>query len=118
MARRLFVTIAIVRSAVLLVFCGWCASAAADTPMTLVSADEAEPIHSAIIRKEAWTLDAVRRLRAEADKRLRDGPWTVTSERPRDVELDPHDYYSEAPYWWPNPEDPTGPYVRQDGQLN
>jgi len=86
--------------------------------MTLVSDDEAEPIHSAIIRKEAWTLDAVRHLRAEAEKRLHEGPWTVTSERPRDLDLDVHDYYSEAPYWWPDPANPTGPYVRKDGQIN
>ena len=35
--------------------------------MTLVSEDEAEPIHSAIVRKEAWKLDPVRGLRADAD---------------------------------------------------
>jgi Alginate lyase len=86
--------------------------------MTLVSDDEAEPIHSAIIRKEAWTLDAVRRLRAEAERRLREGPWTVTADRPKDLDLDVHDYYSEAPYWWPDPANPTGPYVRRDGVVN
>ena len=86
--------------------------------MTLVSDDEAEPIHSAIVRKEAWTLDAVRRLRAEAEKRLHEGPWTVTSERPKDLDLDIHDYYSEAPYWWPDPANPTGPYIRKDGLTN
>ena len=86
--------------------------------MTLVSEDEAEPIHSAIVRKEAWTLDPVRRLRADADKRLKEGPWTVTTDRPKGVELDPHDYYSEAPYYWPNPDNPPGPYIRKDGQTN
>ena len=64
--------------------------------MTLLSEDEAEPIHSAILRKEPWTLDAGRRLRAEADKRLHEGPWTVTADRPNGVELDPHEYYSES----------------------
>jgi hypothetical protein len=86
--------------------------------MTLVSDDEAEPIHSAIVRKEAWTLDAVRHLRAEAEKRLREGPWTVTSDRPKDLDVDVHDYYSEAPYWWPDPANPTGPWVRKDGVIN
>jgi len=86
--------------------------------MTLVSDNEAEPIHSAIVRKEAWTLDAVRHLRAEAEKRLREGPWTVTSDRPKDLDIDVHDYYSEAPYWWPDPANPTGPYVRRDGVIN
>jgi Alginate lyase len=90
----------------------------ADIPMTLVSEDEAEPIHSAIIRKEAWTQDPVRRLRADADKRMKDGPWSVTSDRPKGVDLDPHEYYCEAAYYWPNPENPNGPYLRKDGQPN
>ncbi|HWC97431.1 MAG TPA: alginate lyase family protein [Candidatus Sulfopaludibacter sp.] len=93
---------------------------AADNPVTLVSGDEAEPIHSAIIRREAWTMDAVRRLRADAEKRLKEGPWSVTAERPKSLELDldVHDYYSQAPYWWPDPTNATGTYVRKDGQVN
>ncbi len=86
--------------------------------MTLVSEDEAEPIHSAIVRKEAWTQDAVRRLRAEADRRVREGPWTVTSDRPKGLDIDVHDYYSEAPYWWPDAEHPDGPYIHKEGHLN
>ena len=90
---------------------------AAGAPATLVSDDEAEPLRSAITRKEAWTLDAAHRLRAEADRRLTQGPWSVTSERPSGLILDPHDYYSEAPFWWPNPDDPFGPYVLRDGHY-
>jgi len=29
-----------------------------------------------------------------------------------------HDFYSEGDYWWQNPEDPDGPYIRKDGQSN
>ena len=29
-----------------------------------------------------------------------------------------HDFYSEGDYWWPNPENPDGPYIRKDGQTN
>ena len=86
--------------------------------MTLASEDEAESIHSAVVRKEAWTQDAVHRLRAEAERRMREGPWTVVSERPKGLDLDPHDYYSEAPYWWPDPDNPSGPYIRKDGHSN
>jgi hypothetical protein len=107
----------IVRTALLFITAAVCLSAA-DIPRTLVSEEESDPIHSAIIRKEAWTLDPVRRLRAEAEKRVKEGPWTVTADRPTGVALDEHDYYSEAPYWWPNPDDPTAPYVRKDGQTN
>jgi len=31
---------------------------------------------------------------------------------------DKHDYISCGPYWWPNPTDPTGPYIRKDGETN
>jgi hypothetical protein len=93
-------------------------SQAAEIPRTLVAEEEADPIRSAIVRKEAWTLEPARRLRAEAEKRLKEGPWTVTAERPKDLdELDPHDYYSEAPYYWPDPDHPAGPYIRKDGQF-
>ncbi len=86
--------------------------------MTLISENEAEPIHGAILRKEAWTQDAVRRLRADAERRLTQGPWTVTASRPKNIELDAHDYYSEATYFWPDTDHPGGPYVRQDGRAN
>jgi hypothetical protein len=29
-----------------------------------------------------------------------------------------HDFYSEGDYWWPNPENPDGPYIQKDGQTN
>ena len=90
----------------------------ANNPMTLVSEDEAEPIHSAIIRKEAWTQDPVRRRRGDADRRMKEGPWSGTTDRPKGVDLDLHEYYSEAAYYWPDPENPTGPYLRKDGQAN
>jgi hypothetical protein len=106
-----------VRIPVLLILAASCA-AAAPAAMAVVSDDEAETLRSAITRKEAWTQDSARRLRAEADRRMTQGPWSVTFERPGGTALDPHDYYSEAPYWWPNPEDPQGPYVLRDGHLN
>jgi len=29
-----------------------------------------------------------------------------------------NDYYSEGRYWWPDPKNPEGPYIRKDGQSN
>lgn len=86
--------------------------------MTVVSDEEADPIRSAITRKEAWTQESARRLRLEAERRMTQGPWSVTADRPTTLALDPHDYYSEAPYWWPNPENPAGPYILREGHLN
>jgi hypothetical protein len=31
---------------------------------------------------------------------------------------DPHDFFSQADYFWPDPENPTGPYINRDGQSN
>ena len=91
---------------------------AATTPMTLLSEGEADPLRSAITRKEAWTQDAARHLRAEAERRLKEGPWSVTFERPSGIFLQLQDYYSEAPQWWPDPADPSGPYLFREGPVN
>jgi len=86
--------------------------------MTLVSDSEADPVRSAITRREAWTQGAARRVRAEADRRIKDGPWSVTFDRPAGIFLQLQDYYSEAPYRWPDPADPGGPYILREGRLN
>jgi hypothetical protein len=57
-------------------------------------------------------------VRTNADAALRAGPWTVTAHRPENVTAGPNDYYSEGPYWWPDPRNPKGPYIRKDGQRN
>lgn len=42
-------------------------------------------------------------------------PITVTaSSCPRSLG-GKHDFYSEAPYWWPDPANPSGPFIRHDG---
>jgi hypothetical protein len=30
----------------------------------------------------------------------------------------PHDFFSEADYFWPDPKNPNGPYINRDGQSN
>ena len=59
--------------------------------------------------------DAIRQNAAAA---LKSGPWSVTAHRPPDVDAGPNDYYSEGPYWWPDPKNPKGPYIRKDGERN
>jgi len=29
-----------------------------------------------------------------------------------------HDFFSEGDYWWPDPQNPVGPYVQRDGMSN
>lgn len=53
-----------------------------------------------------------------AERALEQQPCTVTSVRnPRSAGAE-HDFSSEGDYWWPNPKDPNGPYIRRDGLSN
>lgn len=50
-----------------------------------------------------------------ADKFLNENPRTVTaSSSPRSMG-GKHDFFSEGPYWWPDPANPNGPFIRHDG---
>ncbi|MCK3685354.1 alginate lyase family protein [Maribellus sp. YY47] len=45
-------------------------------------------------------------------------PVTVTAAVCERSEGGAHDFYSEGDYWWPDPENPDGPYIRRDGESN
>jgi len=57
-------------------------------------------------------------LREKADEAAA-APTACITDRPSPaVSGDPHDYFSEGPYWWPDPKNPDGPYIRRDGYVN
>ena len=58
------------------------------------------------------------RILAKANSYLLENPRTVTADLCERSRGDAHDFYSEGDYWWPNPEDPAGPYIRRDGETN
>jgi hypothetical protein len=58
------------------------------------------------------------RVLSAADRYLREQPKTITSAPAPRSAGGPHDFYSEGDYWWPNPKDPNGPYIRRDGESN
>lgn len=58
------------------------------------------------------------RIEQKADGYLQAAPRTVTATRSERSAGGPHDFYSEGDYWWPNPDDPGGPYIRRDGLTN
>ncbi len=63
------------------------------------------------------TFDRARVLKA-ANQYLSEKPITITaSSSPRSAG-GPHDFFSEADYWWPDPKDPNGPYIQRDGMSN
>lgn len=55
---------------------------------------------------------------SQADKMMSEKPLTVTSSSCKRSAGRLHDFYSEGDYWWPDPVNPTGPYIQKDGQTN
>ncbi len=53
-----------------------------------------------------------------ADGLLKEKPRTVTSSSSVRSSGGKHDFFSEGPYWWPDPTNPAGPYIRKDGIVN
>lgn len=84
----------------------------------LFSKSESHAMKAAIAAKDPRVQAAAESLRRDADARLKDGPWSVTFNRPKDRKIPVNDYYSEAPYWWPDPANPGGPFIRKDGVTN
>ena len=55
---------------------------------------------------------------AEAAWALQQEPITITATIAERSAGGIHDFYSEGDYWWPDPENPDGPYIRRDGVTN
>ena len=68
-------------------------------------------------RLDVAKLDRSRVLK-QANEYLDSKPVTVTADRAVRSAGGIHDFYSEGDYWWPDPENPDGPYIRKDGQTN
>jgi len=89
------------------------------TPPLLVAAFviAAAGLDAATVKVDVIALDRERVLKA-ADSYLKGKPITVTSSSSPRSKGGPHDYFSEGDYWWPDPQNPGGPYIRKDGQSN
>jgi hypothetical protein len=61
-------------------------------------------LHDQIIREAVLALDEM--------------PVTVTASFCSRSAGGKHDFYSEGDYWWPDPENPGGPYIQRDGMTN
>ncbi len=60
----------------------------------------------------------VNRIEPKAQTYLTSPPLTVTAFGSERSPGGPNDFYSEGDYWWPDPENPDGPYIRRDGLSN
>lgn len=61
-------------------------------------------LHNIVIKNAEWA--------------MAQSPQTVTSFICERSAGGIHDFYSEGDYWWPNPENIEGAYIRRDGQTN
>ncbi len=58
------------------------------------------------------------RVLSAADKYLLESPVTITSFPSSRSAGGIQDYFSEGDYWWPDPDNPEGPYIQKDGLTN
>lgn len=58
------------------------------------------------------------RVLKNANSFLNAKPITVTANIAKRSAGNKHDFYSEGDYWWPNPKDLEGAYIRKDGLTN
>lgn len=72
----------------------------------------------AALSTDAKAKVALAALVKRADEAVARKPGTVLDKRTIPPSNDRKDYISLAPYWWPDPANPTGPYVRRDGEVN
>jgi Alginate lyase len=75
---------------------------------------------SSVARAQGLDLVSFERARVLriANKLLNEAPVTVTSASSPRSAGGPHDYFSEGDYWWPDPQNPDGPYIQRDGESN
>ena len=74
----------------------------------------------AVLVQPRLDLAAIERARvlAAADRYLRETPVTITATSSSRSAGGRHDFFSEADYWWPDPEHANGPYIQRDGMTN
>ena len=61
--------------------------------------------------------DRARVLKA-ANQYLSEKPITITASHSPRSTGGFHDFFSEGDYWWPDPQNPDGPYIQRDGITN
>ncbi len=78
------------------------------------------PVRQAVATVSVKDIAAIERARLlpAAEAFLKEQPVTVTASRSPRSAGGPHDFFSEGDYWWPDPENPDGPYIQRDGQTN
>lgn len=95
-------------------------AAAADGPRVfLFDAERIRDARARVRAGDAQVAAAWSAVKSDAEQALSGGPFSVVQKAIAPPGGDKHDYMSQAPYWWPNPQTSDGlPYVRRDGERN
>lgn len=56
-------------------------------------------------------------LRHHAEAKMKIEPMSVTFHKSPAASGNIHDFFSEGTYWWPDPKNPGGPFIRRDGEI-
>lgn len=59
-----------------------------------------------------------KRISTAAEEALRAEPKTIVAYHAPRSAGGSHDYFSEGDYWWPDPDQPDGPFIKKDGLTN
>ena len=84
----------------------------------MFSGADIESVRAAVQSGDRGFDAALEALRQDAEMALDAGPFSVIFDDVMPPSGDSHDYVSMAKYWWPDPGNPDGPWVRKDGVTN
>lgn len=79
-------------------------TAAKDEKALQTNKEVVKTLKALILKNAAWA--------------MQQQPITVTAESSSRSAGGKHDFYSEGDYWWPDPQNPDGPYIQKDGMTN
>jgi len=88
------------------------------TSLLLGQGDQLPRIKAGLAAGNPDLVAALKEIVKGADAALEQPIANVVDEGALPPSGDPHDYYSYSPYWWPDPENPDGPYIWRDGEIN
>jgi len=99
----------------------WSGTGPPQTPASvfLLDAQQLAKARAAIKNGDQLIMPAWLKLERDAQKALGQAPLTIVNKTVTPPSGDKHDYLSQAPYFWPDPNKANGlPYIRRDGERN
>ena len=84
----------------------------------IFSKEEVDGLKSSVKESNPSLSVFIKNLEKVADYWNTKKPVSITDYKSPLTEAGANDYFSEGPYWWPDPDDPNAPYIKNDGERN